>query len=108
MASESPVLVEYRGKTAIITLNAPKKLNALGADDYYQLARAMNEVASHDDICITILTGKGRFFSAGADVSFGSQKDTSSMDEQQMYLRSFVANNLFVRGHPLRTAWTDP
>ena len=98
MASEQPtVLVEYRGKTAIITLNAPKKLNALGANDYYQLACAMNEVASRDEVCITILTGKGRFFSAGADVSFGSQTDTSSMDEQHMYLRSFVANNLFVR-----------
>ncbi|USP80515.1 uncharacterized protein yc1106_07789 [Curvularia clavata] len=114
MASESPVLVEYRGKTAIITLNAPKKLNALGADDYYQLARAMNEVAARDDVCITILTGKGRFFSAGADVSFGSQKDTSSMDEQQMYLRSFVANNLFIThafySHPkiLITALNGP
>jgi peroxisomal 3,2-trans-enoyl-CoA isomerase len=101
MASEQPILIEYRGKTAIITLNAPKKLNALGADGYYQLARAMNEVATRDDICITILTGKGRFFSAGADVTFGSQKDTSALDEQQMYLRSFVANNLFVTSLPL-------
>lgn len=97
MASESAIQIEYRGKTATITLNAPKKLNALGAKEYYQLASAMNEVAARDDICITILTGKGRFFSAGADVAFGAQKDASALDEQQMYLRSFVANNLFVR-----------
>ncbi|EMD59404.1 hypothetical protein GGP41_009265 [Bipolaris sorokiniana] len=114
MASESPIQIEYRGKTAIITLNAPKKLNALGANDYYQLASAMNEVAGRDDICITILTGKGRFFSAGADVSFGSQTDDSALDEQHMYLRSFVANNLFIThafyAHPkiLITALNGP
>lgn len=96
MASEQPILVEYRGKAAIITLNAPKKLNALSADNYYQLARAMNDVAARDDIYMTILTGNGRFFSAGADVSFGSRKDNSAMDEQHTYLRSFVSNNLFI------------
>ncbi|EUC42359.1 hypothetical protein COCMIDRAFT_103760 [Bipolaris oryzae ATCC 44560] len=114
MASENPIQIEYRGKTAIITLNAPKKLNALGANDYYQLASAMNEVAARDDICITILTGKGRFFSAGADVAFGSQTDDSALDEQHMYLRSFVANNLFIThafyAHPkiLITALNGP
>lgn len=64
MASSDPITVEYRGKLAIITLNVPKKLNALSGENYYKLARAMTEVASHDEVFITILTGKGRFFSA--------------------------------------------
>jgi len=62
--SEPGILVEYKGKVAVITLNVPKKLNALNGDLYYQLARAMHEVASHDEVFITVLTGKGRFFSA--------------------------------------------
>jgi peroxisomal 3,2-trans-enoyl-CoA isomerase len=61
---EEPVLVEYRGKVAIITLNVPKKLNAMGGHAYYKLARTMYEVAEHEEVFITVLTGKGRFFSA--------------------------------------------
>jgi peroxisomal 3,2-trans-enoyl-CoA isomerase len=60
----SGIDIEYRGKVAIITLNQPKKLNALNGDQYYRLATAMHEVAARDDIYITVLTGKGRFFSA--------------------------------------------
>lgn len=94
--SDNPILVEYNGKVATITLNVPKKLNALDGTAYYLLARAMNEVAARDDIYITVLTGKGRYFSAGADVSFGSQSDPTSIDDRQTYLKSFVANNLHI------------
>ncbi|EOA86020.1 dodecenoyl-CoA isomerase [Exserohilum turcicum] len=96
MASESPVQLEYRGKVAIITLNAPKKLNALDGTAYYKLALAMQEIAKRDDIYITVLTGKGRYFSAGADVSFGRTKDPTAVDEQQTFLRGFVSQNLFI------------
>lgn len=58
------ITVEYRGRVAIITLNQPKKLNALNGDQYYALAKAMYEVAERDEVYITVLTGKGRFFSA--------------------------------------------
>ncbi|KAI4946625.1 hypothetical protein J4E91_007314 [Alternaria rosae] len=92
----SPILLTYSGKIAIITLNVPKKLNALDADTYYLLARAMNEVAAREDIYITILTGRGRFFSAGADVTFGSTTDSSAIDERHQYLKSFVSNNLHI------------
>ncbi|KAI4641323.1 uncharacterized protein J4E79_011715 [Alternaria viburni] len=93
---DSPILLTYTNKTAIITLNVPKKLNALDADTYYLLARAMNEVAARSDIYITILTGRGRFFSAGADVTFGSTTDNSAIDERHQYLKSFVSNNLHI------------
>ncbi|KAL6707037.1 dodecenoyl-CoA isomerase [Coniothyrium glycines] len=94
--SQNGILVDYKGKIATITLNVPNKLNALDGNLYYQLARAMHQVAERSDIYITILTGKGRYFSAGADVSFGSQKDPTSLDERQTYLKSFVANNLHI------------
>ncbi|KAH6642702.1 peroxisomal d3,d2-enoyl-CoA isomeras-like protein [Boeremia exigua] len=99
------ILVEYRGKIAIITLNVPKKLNALTADLYYHLARAMHEVATHDEVIITVLTGVGRFFSAGADVSFGSAPPSpTDIDTRHTYLRSFVAQNL----HITRAFYTHP
>lgn len=62
--SSDAVTLTSRGKIAIITLNLPKKLNALTQDLYYRLSCLMREVAAMDDIYITLLTGKGRYFSA--------------------------------------------
>ena len=64
MADNKTVTVEYTGKTAIITLNNPKKLNALGQNDYYHLATLLWQIARRDEILVTLLIGQGRFFSA--------------------------------------------
>lgn len=67
MASTTPenaVTLEVRGKIAIITLNIEKKLNAMTQDMYFQLTQIMLEVARNESVYITVLTGKGRFFSA--------------------------------------------
>ncbi|KAF2398245.1 ClpP/crotonase [Trichodelitschia bisporula] len=90
------ITLETRGKIAIITLNREKKLNALNLDLYYRLATLMNEVAAKPEIAITILTGKGRFFSAGADVGLSSSAPTEGEDIRRHWLRSFVSNNLFI------------
>jgi peroxisomal 3,2-trans-enoyl-CoA isomerase len=101
------VTLTQKGRIAIITLNQPKKLNAMNQDAYYRLSCLMRDVAKMDDIRITILTGTGRFFSAGADVTTsrpsggeGDDKDQSRRD----ILRSFVANNLDIT----RAFYTHP
>lgn len=63
-SAEQAVTLTFDGKIAIITLNLPEKLNALTQDLYYRISCLMREVAARKDIYITILTGKGRFFSA--------------------------------------------
>lgn len=60
----SPIKLEYRGRLAIITIDNPKKLNALDQSGYYEIAQALREIATHDEVYITLLIGKGRFFSA--------------------------------------------
>lgn len=72
MSSEA-ITLKTRDKIAIITLNLPKKLNALTQDLYYRLSCLMREVAARDDIYITILTGKGRYFSAFVPLPFPSE-----------------------------------
>ena len=62
--AERLVTLEKRGKVAIITLNRADKLNAMNQDLYFRLAALLNEVANMSDIYITVLTGKGRYFSA--------------------------------------------
>lgn len=58
------VSVEYRGRVAIITLDNQKKLNALTKDGFYQIAKFLREIETHSEVFVTILIGKGRFFSA--------------------------------------------
>ncbi|EPE29887.1 ClpP/crotonase [Glarea lozoyensis ATCC 20868] len=87
------VTVEYNGKIAVITIDNQKKLNALNQDEYYQLAKYMREVATHDEVFVTVLTGKGRFFSAGADVGI-SRDQPDGTDLARHWLKNFVANNL--------------
>jgi len=65
-----PVTLEYKGKLAIITIDNEAKLNALTQDGYYQLASHMREVATRDDVFITLLTGKGILMSSPSTVSF--------------------------------------
>ena len=62
----SPIKVEYQGRVAIITIDNDTKLNALNQSGYYDLAQALREVATHDEVFITLLIGKGRYFSAYA------------------------------------------
>lgn len=61
---DKSVRVEYQGRIAMITIDNPKKLGALGADGYYALAHYMREVASHGEVITTVLTGTGGYFSA--------------------------------------------
>ena len=63
-APDDAITLTTRGRVAIITLNQPKKLNALNGPLYFRLATLMREAGDRDDIAVTVLTGKGRFFSA--------------------------------------------
>ncbi|KAL8922560.1 MAG: hypothetical protein Q9208_005063 [Pyrenodesmia sp. 3 TL-2023] len=112
-SAEQSVTLSTEGKIAIITLNLPHKLNALTQDLYYRVSCLLREIAARDDIYITILTGKGRYFSAGADVTISRSIDSSD-DPRRQWLSSFVANNLEITNafytHPkiLITALNGP
>ncbi|KAI1911757.1 dodecenoyl-CoA isomerase [Ophidiomyces ophidiicola] len=93
MPTSNEIELSYQGRIAIITLNRPSKLNALDADLYYELGEKLREVAARDDIYITILTGRGRYFSAGADVR-STKPSTGNSDIRRQIVRNFVVNNL--------------
>jgi enoyl-CoA hydratase/carnithine racemase len=65
----SLVTLEKRGHVAVLTLNRPESLNALGAPgDGDQVREACDAVNADRDIRAVVLTGAGRAFSAGGDV----------------------------------------
>jgi enoyl-CoA hydratase/carnithine racemase len=65
----SLITTEKRGHIAILTLNRPESMNALGAPgDGDQVAAACAAINADQDIRCVVLTGAGRAFSAGGDV----------------------------------------
>lgn len=62
--SDSAITLEYKGRVAVVTIDNEKKLNALNQQQYYEIAQKLREVATHDEVYVTVLLAKGRFFSA--------------------------------------------
>ena len=66
---EDVLLVETRGAVRLLTLNRPKKLNALNADLLKALADALHAVEHDSAVSAVVLTGTGRAFCPGMDTS---------------------------------------
>lgn len=71
MAYET-ILYEVDGPVATITLNRPDKLNAYTAIMGAELTDAFTRVDQDDAVRVAIVTGAGRGFCAGADISGGA------------------------------------
>lgn len=54
--------------TAVIELNRPRQLNSLNRKMISEIVIAMEEFDRNDNVRVIVLTGKGRAFSAGADI----------------------------------------
>jgi len=70
MASEAYATLELtrRDGSAWITLDRPERLNALTGEMYVELERCAAELAADPSVGAIVLTGRGRAFSAGADL----------------------------------------
>jgi enoyl-CoA hydratase len=66
---EEVLLVETRGAVRLLTLNRPKKLNALNHDLIKALTEALLAVQHDDKVAAVVLTGAGRAFCPGMDTS---------------------------------------
>jgi E-phenylitaconyl-CoA hydratase len=62
------LLFETRDHVAYITFNRPEVMNAMDAETYTDLSRAWIEVRDDPEIWVALITGKGRAFTAGADL----------------------------------------
>ncbi|HEY6875027.1 MAG TPA: enoyl-CoA hydratase [Candidatus Dormibacteraeota bacterium] len=66
---EQHVKVENQGGVGWIRLNRPEKMNAIGALTRQQLGEAIKQAERDDAVRVVVLTGTGRAFSSGADVT---------------------------------------
>lgn len=65
------ITLQVTGRVAVVTLNRPEQLNAWTDVMSGELSEAMYACDEDDDVRAIVLTGAGRAFCAGADISGG-------------------------------------
>lgn len=65
----SSILLEVRDHIATVILNRPAKLNALNLELLCDLDEVLAELDGKDEVRVIVVTGAGRAFCAGADLS---------------------------------------
>ncbi|MEB3756294.1 MAG: 3-hydroxyacyl-CoA dehydrogenase/enoyl-CoA hydratase family protein [Desulfurococcales archaeon] len=66
---KNTLLIRIEEPIAWVILNRPKKLNALSPELLKELYETFDELEEDDKVRVVVLTGTGRAFSAGADVT---------------------------------------
>ncbi|MEL7158198.1 MAG: enoyl-CoA hydratase [Actinomycetota bacterium] len=66
--SNDAVLYEVRGRTALITLNRPERLNAWNGDLAKGYFDSLDRAAADPEVRAIVVTGAGRGFCSGADM----------------------------------------
>jgi enoyl-CoA hydratase len=77
--SYETILYSVADRIATITVNRPDKLNALNAQVIDELGVAIDAARADDNVAAIILTGAGRAFIAGADISELEHHDAITM-----------------------------
>jgi enoyl-CoA hydratase len=99
--SDEPVLlIDDIGPVRRLTLNRPKRLNALNGELVDALSRALAEAADDDGVSVLVLRGAGRAFCAGYDLE--EDAGQGPMDSAGWYreLERSAARMLELIDHP--------
>ena len=67
------IIYDVADGVATITMNRPDKLNAFTGTMMAEMIHAFDQVDADDDVRVVIVTGAGRAFCAGADLSAGAK-----------------------------------
>ncbi len=73
MAYET-ITFEKDGPIGVLTLNVPKKLNAISETLVTEVNAALDVAENDDDVRVVVLTGAGRAFCAGFDLSYTTEE----------------------------------
>ncbi|MFI7008776.1 enoyl-CoA hydratase/isomerase family protein [Streptomyces sp. NPDC050145] len=71
MADEPVLLSNHTGGILTLTLNRPRRKNAINAELWSALEAELRAAESNPDVRVVVLTGAGGAFCAGADLSGG-------------------------------------
>ena len=106
-SSTDELLVETKGKVAVITLNRPDRLNAISRAMLNELSAKIVEANKDPDIRCIVLTGSGKGFCAGLDLidvsdgGIGSGESGSNRPRQLFDLRDAPINVMWSVDTPI-------
>tara|TARA_B100001741_G_scaffold49491_1_gene37366 strand:- start:3813 stop:4682 length:870 start_codon:yes stop_codon:yes gene_type:complete len=84
------ILLEEIDSVLILKLNRPEKLNAFNMQMLDDMLDAIDYANTNDNIKSLVITGSGRAFCAGADLSFGEKTFDKSFDTNEKYDSEFM------------------
>lgn len=91
------IIFETKGEIAQITLNRPERLNAWSYEMNNEIWDALEKVENDPNLRVTIVTGAGRGFCAGADLSRGGSTFDGSNRPREVEERARTAASLINR-----------
>jgi methylglutaconyl-CoA hydratase len=98
MSQANPtVLYEIEGAIARVTLNRPEKRNALNDELISSLKSALRKASDEESVRVVVLTGAGRDFCSGADLSSLRKIAEGSVAENAADARSLMELFLLIR-----------
>ncbi|EMD82708.1 enoyl-CoA hydratase-related protein [Pacificimonas flava] len=106
------ILLEQDDSVATLTINRPEKLNGLDVRTVEEMLNAVQKVRDDDAVRALIITGAGRGFSSGADLSAGgSGGGTSGRPDAGKVLETHfnpLLENMMALNVPIITAVNGP
>jgi 2-(1,2-epoxy-1,2-dihydrophenyl)acetyl-CoA isomerase len=94
MSDSDHLLVELNNGIATLTLNRPEKLNALSAEMVTKAIATVERLAHDSSVGCIVVTGAGRGFCAGGDVSAMNSGQGAAMTFEQRLDRQRTSHRL--------------
>ena len=97
MPEEEPTLFSVEDSVARITLNRPEKRNALNPAVIAGIKDGLRQAAADERVRVVVITGAGKDFCSGADLSVLQQIATASVAENTADARSLLELFILIR-----------
>ncbi|MEA1871834.1 MAG: enoyl-CoA hydratase/isomerase family protein [Chloroflexota bacterium] len=97
------ILVEKKNHLAILSFNRPEKLNAINLQVKREVSQALIELEADDDVRVVIMTGAGRAFSSGYDITAPESEleEFMSLKEEEKLLNLDKPTIAAIQGYAL-------
>ena len=86
------IITEIDEGVGIITINRPESLNSLNSSMIEELTEEFIRLSDHPDVGVILLTGKGKAFVSGADIS--EMVDLNPIEGREMMLKGHRLMNI--------------
>jgi enoyl-CoA hydratase len=97
------ILVEKKNHLAVLSFNRPEKLNAINLQVKQEVSQALTELEADDDVSVVIMTGAGRAFSSGYDITAPESEleDFMNLNEEEKLVNLDKPTIAAIQGYAL-------